>query len=62
MSDNYCSKTNTSGSMWTKKSNPNSSESSRPMTKAGFLKKGNIKLFSNKVKVPNQIKLLNMSS
>jgi hypothetical protein len=39
--------------MWTKESNP--SESNRPVTHAGLFKKGNIKLFPNKVKGPNQI-------
>ena len=53
MSDNNSPKTKTSGSMWTKESNP--SESNRPVTKAGLFKKGNSKLFPDKVKVPNPI-------
>ena len=51
MSDNSGPKTKTSGAMWTKKSNP--SESNRPVTNAGLFNKGNSKLFTNKIKVPN---------
>jgi hypothetical protein len=49
MLNNNSPKTKISGSMWTKESNP--SESNLPVTKTGLLKKGNSKLFPNKVKV-----------
>jgi hypothetical protein len=53
MSDNNVPKIKTSGSVWAKETKP--SESNRPVTKADLFKKGKIKLFLNKVKVPNQI-------
>ena len=60
MSDNINNspKTKTSGSLWTKESNP--SEPNRPVTKADLFKKGNNKLFPNKVKLPNQILNINI--